>query len=67
LGYNLSNNLISKSKEKLEKISKLEKPKTKDQLKSFLAFTSYFINSSPKISEKLAPFREYAKKGKRFS
>ena len=67
LGFDVSPSSISLSKEKEEKIRSLEFPSDKKGMISALAFFSYFLGVSPKLSEYLAPLRRFGELNTRFT
>ena len=66
LGHEISREAMSLSQEKIDKLEKLQPPTDAKDLKSKLAFFSYFNQIAPRLSELLGPLRELAKTNKRF-
>ena len=66
LGHQISENSMSLSNEKVEKIASLTFPADKKELVSRLAFFQYFARIVPRLSEILSPLRRMASARIRF-
>ena len=66
LGHQISQESMSLSGEKREKIMALAPPRDAQDNKSKLAFMMYFLPIAPRLNELLAPFRKFAKQGVKF-
>lgn len=66
LGYCLSTEGISTSKEKVEAIQKFPRPRNPKQLKGFLGLTNFYNKFSNRYAEVTQPLLQLLKKGKTF-
>ncbi|XP_063915685.1 uncharacterized protein K02A2.6-like [Zophobas morio] len=62
LGYDLSENGLSKSKDKIEAITSAPPPNNITELKSFIGVVNYYSKFIPNITETLAPLYQLLKK-----
>ena len=58
LGYQISREGISPDERLTNKIAKMEKPKNKKELESFLGIINFYSRYLPRYSELIEPFAE---------
>ena len=64
LGHSISEGRLKPTKEKVEKILRLDKPKTKKQVKSILGLISFYRRYIPHLATLVAPLTEHTKNHK---